>query len=317
MTSVVVRGYYGKLPLSPEFLRLHASGPELRWLDDWLQRGVLYAKSKEGPQWSTLLAKSEVWNFLYVPTGSGRIVCGALCMSQDKAGRSFPFLTFLLLDDESLFKHLWVVPLMTAVSLQELKSMLESLRSSLDWSEFCQRLDAVPDPHLNVMSVLEDFDWYLRTATVKRFWADGVQDADHMMTLLRQGLLDTAKRSGPGTHSRASKFPLEVTEMSKPYDVSFWIAALTRVVSRKDKASGLVAFWNRNPKDVAPCVIVSLGPGSPNIVRFLISPSSQDDSWRDIKAEKHPESRHDAQSAPLNHPEASLQQLLDSLTLTV
>src|SRR5690348_7949756 len=117
----VLRGYYGKLPLSPEFLRLHAAGPELRWLDEWLQLGVLYAKSTEGSRWSTLVKESVVWNFLYAPADRRRIVCGALFMSQDKAGRSFPFLSFLLLQDESLFRDLWLVPLMTALSMEELR----------------------------------------------------------------------------------------------------------------------------------------------------------------------------------------------------
>jgi len=36
----VVCGYYGKLPVSPEFLRLHATGPEVRALDDWFERGI-------------------------------------------------------------------------------------------------------------------------------------------------------------------------------------------------------------------------------------------------------------------------------------
>jgi len=150
----IVHGYYGKLPISPEFLRLHAAGPELRWLDDWLQRGVLYAKSREGPQWSTLVTQSDVWNFLYAPAQPGRIVCGALCMSHDKAGRSFPFLAFQLLENENLFRYPWVVPLMTAAGLDELKTLLESLRSSFDWSEFCRRLDAVRYPDLNVPAAL-------------------------------------------------------------------------------------------------------------------------------------------------------------------
>ena len=93
-----VCGYYGKLPVSPEFLRLHAAGPELRELDEWFERGVQYAKAKAGSEWPTLLAQADIWNFLFVPEGNGRVVCGAVFASRDQAGRSFPFLTFLLLE---------------------------------------------------------------------------------------------------------------------------------------------------------------------------------------------------------------------------
>lgn len=317
MTSVA-HGYYGKLPISPEFLRLNAAGPELRWLDDWLQRGVLYAKSREGPQWSTLVTQSEVWNFLYAPANRGRVVCGVLCMSQDKAGRSFPFLTFLLLEGESLFKHLWVVPLMTAPVLEELKLLLEKLRSSLDWPEFCRELDAVRDPDLNVVAALEDFDRYLRTSTVKGFGIGRLEsDSDHRKGL-GQAFLDavnSANRSGNGRFSWGLKVPLGPTERREPYEVSFWIAAMTRVISRQDHTSGVAVFWNQKPKEVAPCAIATWGPGSPNIVRFLVSPNAQDDSWRDIQAERRDEPCFDAPLEPFDNPEASLQQLLDYLAI--
>ena len=77
--------------VSPEFLRLHAAGPELRELDEWLERGVQYAKAQSGSEWPALLVQADIWNFLFVPEGNGRVVCGALFASRDQAGRSFPF----------------------------------------------------------------------------------------------------------------------------------------------------------------------------------------------------------------------------------
>jgi hypothetical protein len=208
---------------------------------------------------------------------------------------------------------------MTAAVLHELKSLLEALRSSLDWTEFSRRFDAVLDPHLNVATALEEFNRYLRTATVKRFLVDHVHNVDQKIGHLGRGFLHaihSAKPSGNGALSWALKLPLAVAEMREPYDVSFWIAAMTRVISRKGQTAGLVVFWNRNPKDVAPCAIGSWGPGSPNIVRFLVSPNAQDDSWRDIQAQEQHETRLDAPPGPLDQPEASLQQILDYLTIT-
>jgi type VI secretion system protein ImpM len=309
----VVHGYYGKLPVSAEFLRLHAAGPELRWLDDWLQRGVLYAKSREGSQWSTLVTQSNVWKFLYAPAGHGRMVCGALCMSQDKAGRSFPFLTFFLLDDKDLFKHLAVVPLMVATGLDELAIFLEGLRASLDWPEFCRKLDGVQNPALNVSAAIEGFDHYLRIAKVKSFWPDR-EENDSRSRLFGQGFLhaiDSAKRSGNGSLSWGLKCPLATEMMKEPYDVSFWIAVMTRVITRRDQASGLMVFWNRNPTTAASCAMASRGPGSPNIVRFLVSPNAQDDSWHDIQKEPSPETRPDVRLGRIDNPDATLQQLLD------
>jgi hypothetical protein len=234
-------------------------------------------------------------------------------MSQDKAGRSFPFLTFFLLDDKDLFKQLAVVPSMVAPGLDELASFLEGLRSSLDWPEFRRKLDGVQNPDLDVLAALERFDRYLRTAKVKGFWMD--QEEHHSKSrLLGQGFLhaiDSAKRSGNGRLSWGLKCPLAIEMMKEPYDVSFWIAVMTRVITRRDQASGLMVFWNRNPKTAAaPCAMISSGPGSPNNVRFLVCPDAHDDSWRDIQGVPNPETPPDARLELLDNPEASLQQFL-------
>src|SRR5262245_7073618 len=117
-------GYYGKLPLSPEFLRLHAAGPELRWLDEWMQKGILYAKNAEGGRWSLLVTESEIWNFMYLPAPPGRIVCGTLFPSQDKAGRFFPFLSFLLLERAPLSERCWLVPIAARSFLEAMTNLL-------------------------------------------------------------------------------------------------------------------------------------------------------------------------------------------------
>jgi type VI secretion system ImpM family protein len=282
-----VAGYYGKLPLSPEFLRLHAAGPELRWLDDWLQRGVLYAKSVEGPQWPTLVAQSDLWNFLYIPAGQGRIVCGVLFASQDKAGRSFPFLSFLLLDLDSLSRKPWLVPLVAAEFLEIATGSARVLRTTLDWNDFRRAVDQAEGKVLSVESAAEAFAEYTRAVNASEWWVSlwGSFD-DSRKYRLAQGLAEmvrsTNQQAGRETSS-GLKFPLLSGTGEKKYDLSFWLAAsLPSVSPGHQQELGVVSFWNRSPTKVAPCALISIGPGSPNMTRFLVSPEAQDNSWHNL-----------------------------------
>ena len=143
--SAPVCGYYGKLPVSPEFLRLHAAGPELRELDEWLERGVQYAKAQTGPEWPALLAQADIWNFLFVPEGNGRVVCGAVFASRDQAGRSFPFLTFLLLERRDLSPVPWLIPL-SCRAFQRIVSRNGSGTSTGSMPAICARTTRSPLP---------------------------------------------------------------------------------------------------------------------------------------------------------------------------
>ena len=285
MSPVV--GYYGKLPLSPEFLRLHAAGPELRWLDDWLQRGVLYAKSKEGPQWSALVAQSDLWNFLYVPPGQGRIVCGVLFASQDKAGRSFPFLSFLLLDLDFLSRKPWLVPIVAAEFLESTTSSTQVLRTTLDWDNFRRGVDQAEGKVLSVEAAEEAFAQYTQAVNAREWWVGlwGSFDDSRKYRLVQE-LAEMVRSFTQQACREASwglKFPLFPGTGGKTYDLPFWLAASLQPVSPGPQHKlGVVTFWSRSPTKVDPCVLISLGPGSPNMTRFLVSPEAQDNSWRDV-----------------------------------
>ena len=282
-----VCGYYGKLPISPEFLRLHAAGPELRWLDDWLQRGILYAKSLEGPQWPTLVAESDHWSFMYVPADQGRIVCGAIFASQDKAGRSFPFLNFLLLDRNLLSRRPWLVPIVSAEFLEAATGSAQALRKELDWNDFCRKVEAAAGKIVSIESAAETFEQYIRASNAGEWWAGlwGSFD-DPRKYLLAQRLTEMLRSSTHQFSRQVSwglKFPLLSGTAVATYDLSFWLAASVQSVSRGQQHElGVLALWNRSPKKTEPCALVSIGPGSPNMTRFLVSPEAQDDSWRDM-----------------------------------
>ena len=279
--SSAVCGYYGKLPISPEFLRLNAAGPELRWLDEWFQHGVLYAKEQEGPRWSMLTAESDLWNFLHVPVDQGRIVCGVIFASQDQAGRFFPFLNFLLIDRHDFARTPWIVPLMASHFLESATSGLQFLRKYLDWKAFC-RAEHASEPYiLRVQVVTEGYQSFLRKVTAEEWWTTLFGNFDDPR---KYRLVHGMKRTAHVWKQRAGlRFPLVLSETLGHYVLPFWIqATLTSVFSEKQNDLGMFAFWNGKPTKVEPCALISIGSASSHIVRFIVSPEVHDDAWCDV-----------------------------------
>jgi len=279
-----VSGYYGKLPVSPEFLRLHAAGPELRELDEWFERGVQYANAQAGSEWPALLAQADIWNFLFVPEGNGRVVCGAVFASRDQAGRSFPFLTFLLLERRDLLPVPWLIPLACHEFLTKTRQLLQQLRADLDWNAFRASVESLAAEVDTEASIEAGFEGYLSHTTMREFWSCifGETDQAHA-DRLRQDLSTRlhlgGERSARGV-SWGVKLPLVKGKTTEAYDIPFWLELHARLHGvKKGTWPALFAFWNRAPSKVEPCLLLSFGRPSPNLTRFIVSPDVQDDAW--------------------------------------
>ena len=151
----------------------------MRALDEWFQLGVQYAKAKAGSEWSSLVANADIWNFFFMPEGNGRLVCGAVFPSHDRAGRSFPFLTFLLLERRDLPPTPWLIPLRCGPFLVKTRQFLQQLRADLDWNAFRSHAESL-DGDIDTDASLEaGFEDYLSRTTTKEFWSRMCVETDH------------------------------------------------------------------------------------------------------------------------------------------
>jgi type VI secretion system protein ImpM len=283
-----VSGYYGKLPVSPEFLRLHAAGPELRELDDWFELGVQYAKAKAGSEWSSLVANADIWNFFFVPEGNGRLVCGAVFPSHDRAGRSFPFLTFLLLERRDLPPTPWLIPLRCGPFLAKTRQFLQQLRVDLDWNVFRSHAESLDgDIDIDRDASLEvGFEDYLSRTISREFWSRMCDEVDQAQAGrfghdLPANLHLTGEQFSEGA-TWGRKLPLLKGQTAETYDLPFWLELYARLLGAKKRACPpLFTFWNRAPSKVAPCALLSFGRPSPHLTRFIVSPDVQDEAWSD------------------------------------
>ena len=93
----MVLGCFGKLPLSPEFIRVNANGSVVGLLDQWFQEGIHHVRSKRGNTWTQDFLQADTWNFIFAPPGKDEFLVGVASPSQDRAGRTFPFFVYLLI----------------------------------------------------------------------------------------------------------------------------------------------------------------------------------------------------------------------------
>ncbi|HLG32033.1 MAG TPA: type VI secretion system-associated protein TagF [Ignavibacteriaceae bacterium] len=91
---ILTAGFFGKLPKFADFVKFNASGSEISILDYWLQEGLALAKLKFRNEWKNYYENTSEINFIYPFTGTDKIMLGIICPSNDKSGRSFPFILF-------------------------------------------------------------------------------------------------------------------------------------------------------------------------------------------------------------------------------
>lgn len=277
-----VCGYYGKLPLSPEFLRLHASGPELRWLDEWLQQGVVYAKAQEGMAWQERLAHARPYSFFYVPCREGRIVSGVLIASQDQAGRAFPFMSFVLFDRHGFTDAPWLIPVATSQFLRDTTTAIQTLRAGLEWEAFSHEVQQRWAPTPRAFPAKQAFAKFTQITTVGQWWfGDPVLANDANQAMIGRLFTQVVKARRQGVHNL--RFGICSDGSASHLDLSFWLyLCLQRCADGASLDTGLISFWKNEPQ--GGVAMISIGPGSPNAVRFIVNPEAEGEGWWDVCA---------------------------------
>lgn len=279
-----VCGYYGKLPLSPEFLRLHASGPELRWLDEWLQQGVVYAKAQEGTAWQERLAHASPYSFFYVPGSEGRVVSGVLIASQDKAGRSFPFMSFVLMNRDSFSSLPWLIPVATAQFLDETLGAIRTLRDGLDWDVFCRAVEQRQVEEPSSAQASEALDRFTRSTTVGEWWFDEPAALEEVKRVAVGHLLQKVAQARCQGEPNI-RLPIGSDGSFGNLDLSFLLQlCLEHHPDVAHSHTGFLCFWKREVETHGGTALLSIGPGSPKVLRFIVNPVVQDDLWWDVTA---------------------------------
>jgi type VI secretion system ImpM family protein len=283
MPNEYLTGYYGKLPISREFLRWNGAGAEVRELDPWMQEGMLSSKAHLGDAWAEALERAEIWNFLFFPERGSRPLLGVLIPSVDQVGREFPFLAFMLIDREKMTIRPALMPLAFNEFLQRTSALVARLRSAKEWNAFKTEFESLNwASRIEPRQVQASYEEQLSAVRVADFWA-GVwgNGVDRPAIDICSALFDGTRRltAANAPRSLALKFPLVRNEKIELYDVPFWIDLAASL--EKGLGEPKVVFWTRGETSVSPCMLAGYATPSPKIVRFLLTPMADCPDWSD------------------------------------
>ncbi len=306
-------GYYGKLPVSEEFIRCQASGVEIEELDHWLREGMYHAKSTLGSSWSMDFAQADAWGFLYLPRGGDRFLTGFLKPSQDKAGREFPFLLYLLLKREEFRESPWCAPMHFKEFFEQSHRLLLNVSEESDLNRLQFRLQGLsPIDGVGNLSVDTRYHSELLRRRTGEHWTDLFGDFENSQRCRLLGAL-LHQQVGSNTSTRyqwQARFPLLPLSKEETYDLPFWIDVVARASGLRLEAG--ILLWNRRPSKVKPLLFVSLESPTPQLLLYLVHP----ESWQNglSRGMESVEPLTDAERALLDDGDVTLEAFLHQLS---
>lgn len=266
-------GYYGKLPLSAEFIRSQASGAEIDELDEWIREGMFHAKSILGPSWSVDFVQGDQWAFLYLPRDRSRFLIGLLKPSRDKAGREFPFLLYLLLERKEFHELPWCAPMHFSEFFEKGHRLLADVSTESDLNRLQFRLRALaPLEAPEASSVEVRYHVELLRRRTRDYWTDLFGEFEHVKKyeVLRSLLLSSPGLDASSRCQWGAQFPLLPLSKEETYDLPFWIDLVSHASGHRPEAG--ILLWNRRPSKVKPLLFVSLERPLHQLLLYLIHP---------------------------------------------
>ena len=269
-------GCFGKLPLSPEFIRVNAKGLTLQVFDQWVQEGLHGYRASLGVHWIQDYLQSDTWNFLYAVPGGTECLVGVMTPNQDKAGRGFPMAIFLRIDGQEFAGRVHKVPVYFHSFLDRAKQMVEEEWKGSSLQEFRERVSRweAPEPG-NWDSLDRLYEEFLGAYTL-----DGLLDLCEArtglatMAAVKARVREMVFSHRPSNRCKAGQlmpFPL-IHDPALPFEIPFWMEYLKKI--GEVTMDFPILFWNKCPQRGPAVVFMQGAPVSPKSFAKLIHPRS-------------------------------------------
>lgn len=269
-------GCFGKLPLSPEFIRVNAKGSAVQVFDQWLQEGLHGYRASLGSHWIQDYLQSDTWNFLFHPPGGTECLVGVMTPNQDKAGRGFPMAIFLRMEAFEFAGRLHRVPVYVQSFLDWAKQMVEEEWKGYSLQEFRERVSG--------WEASEPGNWDSLDRLYQEFLGAYTLDGLLQLCEAREGLVSVAAVKArvremvsshrPSNTSKAGQlmpFPL-IHDPALPFEIPFWMEYLKKVSDFTMDCP--ILFWNKCPQKGPAVVFMQEAPVSSKSFAKLIHPRS-------------------------------------------
>lgn len=279
-TNLVTTGYFGKLPKFADFVKYKAGGDEIFVIDNWIQEGLTLAKLKYKNSWKDYYNNTSPIYFIFPFTDTDKITIGIICPSNDKSGRSFPFLIFGNMKKD-LIKDLQVhlLPLNFKGYFESITEMYNKNYFTEDLSEMKFQTNNLSDSTILAKSAENIYNNYLSDTSVERLFEKTLINSAgnniHTVNDLFMNRIEIIE------HSPAVKFNFDTRADYKLLDTCLYIQLLLKIFNRSNFFPAV--FWNTIHEEL---ISLSLFFQKPTPLNFMDLIYTDDQSRNDTTLEK-------------------------------
>ncbi len=272
-------GCFGKLPSKGDFIRHHASAPELQALDEWISGTLDHAQASLGDKFRQYY-KSFFGLFIFRPPSTTpgeppeRALVGAWAASGDSAGRVFPMVVFGSYDYGELVQLRGAAPL-ALWSLFTSAYELATQGRKLDAGLFVERVQGIWVPPIDdVGALLSGYETFLRENTVDAFWDTTIRLPETRYSSMERirSAVEPFRGVELGTTPLSVRCPLHEADA---YAVAVWVDLIVRLARWECTLPSV--FWT--PQGSA---LVHLGAPPRTTLRELLEPDPDADTVIDL-----------------------------------
>jgi len=272
-------GFFGKLPVYPDFVRQNAGGPLARALDDWIHEGVAQMNVQGGDNWETRFDAAGSKNFMYHTDDPSKLLVGVFAPSRDKSGRRYPFSLFANASPGKNGRQVHLIPEAYSVFLKataRLLSNLDTVAGELRSGKVSGFATTLPQ---SLFEYDRRFSRLLELQKMADFWSETIGDfSNPAKYLVMKNLLSTLM---PLRGKDLRKFelclalPLSAYPAAQGFQITVWLTLCRAIL--KHLANSIVAFWDVRQDEGLARLYLFFRPPGPRYLSCLFDPQSAGD----------------------------------------
>ena len=233
----VSTGFFGKLPGFTDFIKYNAAGKEILTIDNWLQESLALAKLKFKNEWKNYYNNSLTLNFIYPFTGTDNTTIGVISPSNDKSGRSFPFLMFSNIkknvNDGLSF---YLIPSVHREIFDLLNDVVEVNKSTEDTSSLKSLIDNLKLSDVDSALVANDYKKFISETKLFDVFKLGNENQISLNDFFENNLKIFE-------HFICFSYETDFNQPNNSFIISYYIQLLQKIFKYSDSTSGI--FWTQ------------------------------------------------------------------------
>lgn len=227
-----------------------------------MQEGLALVKLKYKNEWKNYYNTTSSINFVYPFTGTENTTFGVISPSNDKSGRSFPFIMFSNIkknvnDDLSLY----LIPSAYKEVFYSLMEIVDANKLVEDTSGLKSLTDNVKLSDVNRALVLDDYKKFISETKLC-----DILDSENENPIHLNNFLDNKLKIFE--HFIGINFPTNSNQQNNSFIISYYVQLLQKVFKNSDSTPGI--FWTQREDKPGFLFLSFIKPTPKDFINFLL-----------------------------------------------